>query len=526
MSRWIAAAIAACIVLFAAPAFAAANGIVRGVVTQSGTPKAGASVTLSGQGQLYTATTNGRGEYSFPNVTFGRYELKVHVDGATDKAREVDVVEDAVSVVNVDVLATIVVTSTNAMAGVSGSPVATTTIDQKQIAASPVNNSLNRLIVTVPGAVQFSYNEPVINGFHGVTYEVDGAPLPLATTSNFAEIIDPKTINSLEIFTGAIPAEYGGDRMGGVVSIVTDRFLNMPEGTYGLITGGGGSQAQAVGEFDTMSRFGNNEMFLSLNTSSTDRGLDAPTFDPIHDQSSSSDQFLRWVSKLSDRSTIAADFSNQFSQFQIPINPCDPATQGGVTGCAAVNPYDPIFAIPGTGDTQLEYDRFANLNFTQTSKDGNGVFQFIPWFRSTRVNYLGDLAANVQGMGPNFGCAPAGVASNYPDCNVDGVTPNFINNVGLQNFTYANYIGLRVSKLRSSSHHTWKVGLDMDRENSQGSQTYACYYVNCNLPGGSTPPVVADAANGYPLGYYGATSSQAQPGSQIGLYAQDQWQPS
>ena len=514
MSRWIAAAIAACMLLSTAPALAATSGIVRGVVTQSGTPKAGATVTLTGQGQLYTAKTNAQGEYSFPTVTFGRYLLTVHVDGATDKTQDVNVVEGAVSVLNVDVLKTIVVTSSNAMAGVSGSPVAVTTMDQREIAASPVNNSLNRLIVTVPGAVQFSYNEPVINGFHGVTYEVDGAPLPLATTSNFAEIIDPKTINSLQIFTGAIPAEYGGDRMGGVVSIVTDRFLNIPEGTYGLITGGAGSQSQAVGEFDTVSRFGNNELFLSLNSSSTSRGLDAPTYQAIHDESSSSDEFLRWISKLSDRATIAADFSNQFSQFQIPIN-TDPN-----------NPNDPIYAIPGTDDTQLEYDRFANLNFTQVSKDGNGVFQFIPWVRSTRVNYDGDLGADVQGMGPNFGCSPAGDPDNYPDCNADGVTPNFINNVGLENSTYANYLGLRVSELRSSTHHTWKIGIDANRENSEGSQTYACYYVNCNLPGNTTPAVPATPANGYPLGYYAASSSQAQPGSQFGAYAQDKWQPS
>lgn len=517
MSRWIAAAIAACMLLSSAPALAATSGIVRGVVTQSGTPKAGAKVSLSGQGQLYTTTTNNRGEYAFPTVTFGRYLLTVHVDGQTDHTQDVDVVEGQVSVLNVDVLKTIVVTSTNALAGVGGSPVATTTMDQKQIAASPVNTSLDRLIVTVPGAVQFSYNEPVINGFHGVTYEVDGAPLPLATTSNFAEIIDPKSINSLQIFTGAIPAEYGGDRMGAVVSIVTDRFLNLPEGTFGMVTGGAGSQSQALGEFDTVSRFGNNELFLSLNTSSTARGLDAPTYQSIHNDSSSSDQFLRYIAKLSDRSTLSADFSNQFSQFQIPIN-TDPN-----------NPVDPIWSIPGTGDTQLEYDRFANLNFTETSKDGNGVFQFIPWTRSTRVNYLGDLAANVQGMGPNFGCAPSGNVANYPDCNVDGFTPNFLNNVGLQNFTYANYLGIRTSLLRSSSHHTWKIGIDANRENSQGSQTYACYYVSCNLPGNQNadapPLVVADATNGYPLGYYAATSEQAQPGSQIGIYAQDQWQP-
>jgi hypothetical protein len=327
----------------------------------------------------------------------------------------------------------------------------------------------------------------------------------------------------MEILTGAIPAEYGGERIGAVVNISTDRFLNVPEGTYGVVTGGAGSQAQTVGQLDTVSRFGNNELFVDLNSSSTGRGLDAPTLDAIHDDSSGSDEFLRWITKLSDRSTLAADFSNQFSQYQIPINPCDPSTLG-VTGCAGVNASDPIFALPGTDDTQLEYDRFANISFTQVSKDGNSVFQAIPWFRSTRVDYNGDLAADVQGYQPNFSCVPAGSPQNYPDCNVDGVTPNFINNVGLAQSTYASYLGLRLSEEHSSTIHSWKVGIDVDRENSSGSQTYACYYVNCNIPGGTTTPVVADSANGYPLGYYAASSAQAQPGSQFAAYAQDKWQ--
>ena len=514
MSRWIAALVAACIVFSAIPALAVDTGIVHGVITQSGTPAPGASLTLtlSGGGSRFTTTTNARGEYSFAAIPFGQYRLTVHVNGATDRVVDIVVHTDTVATVNIDVLKTIVVTAVTANGGVGGTPVAATTLDNSQIRTSPVSDSLNRLIETVPGIVQFSYNEPVANGFHGITYEVDGAPLPIATTSNFAEIIDPKDVNSLEILTGSIPAEYGGQRIGAVVNISTDRFENIPEGTYGTITGGAGNQAQALGQLDTVSRFGNNELFVNLNSSSTDRGLDAPTYQPIHDESSASDEFLRWVTKLSDRATIAADFSNQFSQYQIPIN-TDPN-----------NPTDPIYAIPGTDDTQLEYDRFANINFTQVSRGGNGIFQLIPWYRSTRVNYDGDLGADVQGMGPNFGCSPAGDPDNYPDCNVDGVTPNFINNVGLQESTYANYLGLRVSELRSSNVHTWKIGVDMDRENSDGSQTYACYYVDCALQGGTTPAVPATAANGYPLGYYAASSEQAQPGSQFAVYAQDKWQ--
>jgi outer membrane receptor protein involved in Fe transport len=524
MSRWIAAAIAACMLLSTAPALAAATGIVRGVVSELKAPHANADVTLAGGGSTYTTKTNFRGEYTFAAVPFGHYVLTVHVTGVTDRTADVDVHSDAVVTVNIEMLRQIASTTVTATAGVSGSPVAVTTIDNSQIRTSPVQDSLDRLIETVPGVVQFSYNEPVANGFHGITYNIDGAPMPIATTSNFAEILDPKNVNSLEILTGAIPAEYGGERIGAVVNISTDRFLNIPEGTFGTITGGAGDQAQVIGQLDTVSRFGNNELFLDFNASSTDRGLDAPTLQAVHADSSSSDQFLRWITRLSNRATITADFSNQFSQYQIPINPCDPATQGGVVACAAVNPSDPIFALPGTGDTQLEYDQFANINYTQVSKDGNDVFQVIPWYRMTKVNYLGDLGAAVQGFGPNFGCSPAGDPNNYPDCNVDGITPNFINNVGLQQSSFANYLGLRVSEEHSSSIHTWKVGVDVDRENSSGSQTYACFYVDCNLPGGTTPPVEANAANGFPNGYFAASSDQAQAGSAFAAYAQDKWQ--
>ncbi len=143
------------------------------------------------------------------------------------------------------------------------------------------------MIETLPGVVQFSYNEPVINGFHGVTLQIDGAPLPLATTSNFAEIIDPEVINSIEVLTGAIPAEYGGERMGGVVNIISNRPTDIPEGIYGTLTGGVRQSGSRRGDRSTWRRtFGSSEAFLSANTYSTNRGLDAPTFDPINDASS------------------------------------------------------------------------------------------------------------------------------------------------------------------------------------------------------------------------------------------------
>ncbi len=68
-------------------------------------------------------------------------------------------------------------------------------------------------------------------------------------------------------------------------------------------------------------RFGSSEAFLNFNTNTTNRGLDAPTFVPINDDSSSSDGFFRFITELNPRATIAFDYSNQLSQFQIRSTP-------------------------------------------------------------------------------------------------------------------------------------------------------------------------------------------------------------
>jgi outer membrane receptor protein involved in Fe transport len=500
MFRFWAALVAAMFLCVRAPALAGTTGFVRGVVTLSGTPVAHATLTLTGEGQRFETTSDAHGRYAFDNVPFGRYEMTIHSDNTATRTTIVNVASGVVATIDVELLKQIARTVATASAGASGTPVAVSHIGRAQIETSPVRNSLNRLVETLPGVVRFSYDEPVINGFHGITYELDGAPLPLATTSNFAEIVDPRDIDSIEVYTGAIPAEFGGQRMGGVVNIITDRFADMPNGTSGTISGGFGNQAQVEGQLNEQARFGKSEVFLNANSQSSSLGIDAPTFTPIHDATSQSDEFFRYIGKLNERESVAFDYSNQFSQFQIPIN------------TSANAPYDPIVAVPGTNDLQFEYDRFANLNFTAISKDGNGVVQVIPWWHSTRIDYNGDLAADVLGYGPNFGCvnSPGG-------CTAAG-QPNTVNNIGLQQNAYANYVGLRVNDFRAGRIHSWKVGIDVDRENSAAAQTFACFYRNCALPGVSTPPIVQA------IPYYAASISQAAPGTNTGIYAEDQWQ--
>ena len=506
MFRIFAATFAAFICLAALPATAATTGLVRGIVVVNNKPTAGVKVTLSGEGSLLQRTTDSAGAYVFSQVPFGTYTLTASYAGVADKSLQVDVASDQVLTVNLALgqLKTIGSATATARAGANGTPVSVNNVTRQQISALPTNNSLNKLVQTVPGIVKFSYNEPVAHGFHGVTYEIDGAPLPLATSSNFAEIIDPKNIDSLEIFTGAMPAEYGGSREGAVVNIISDRASDLTAPYQGYISAGGGNYGQAVTSFDNAIKTGKSEIFFTANTQANARGLDAPTFSEINNNASQSDEFLRTITNFNDRSSLAFDFSNQFSQFQIPIN-TNPA-----------NPYDPQFDVPGANDVQREYDRFATLNYTVTSKDGNGIFQVIPWVRYTRIAYDGDLGQDVLGL-TNLGAC--GNLNPVPSFCTNPNAPAFQSEIGLRQDRRASYTGLRVSDFRATKHHAVKAGFDVSREIFTASQTFGCYDPSCSTVTGSYP--IAP-----PASISTSVTNQDQAGTLVGIYAEDKWTPS
>jgi outer membrane receptor protein involved in Fe transport len=497
MYRYVAAIIAALFCFSGLPALAATTGLVRGNVLVNNKPEAGVKLTLSGEGSLLDTTSDGSGNFVFSQVPFGRYTLSAVYPGVAERRMPVEVATDQVVTLNFSLGSLKVIGSATATAGagVSGYPVSQNTLGRQQISALPVNNSLDRIIETVPGIVRFSYNEPVAHGFHGVTYEIDGAPMPLATSSNFAEIIDPKNIDSLEIFTGAMPAEFGGSREGAVINILTNRPSDLTVPYQGYVSVGAGNYGQMLTSLENEVKTGNTAIFFNANTQRSDRGLDAPTFTAQNDNSSQSDEFLRTITTFNQRESLAFDFSNQLAQFEIPTNsnPNDP--------------YDPTFSVPGTNDTQREYDQLASLNFSLTSKDGNGVFQIIPWVRSTRIAYDGDLQNDVLGL-TNLG--------------PDATNPNLFDyqsQIGLQQDRKANYVGIRTSEFRATKHHAFKVGVDANRETFTATQTFACYDSTCNT-----------VVNSYPLppptNFSTFTTAQDQAGTQVGIYAEDKWTPS
>jgi outer membrane receptor protein involved in Fe transport len=447
-----------------APARADVVGAVRGTLTRADhRPLAGVTVTLAGERTTQSVLTGSDGRFAFARVPFGHYTLQATAaDGSA--VASFDVATDAI--VDVALVATALIGRTNASAtSVRGTPVSENAYGARRLAALPRNDRLDAIVEQVPGVVRFSYDEPVAHGFHGLSYELDGAPLPQSTSSNFAQLIDPRNAQAVEIFTGAFPAEFGGSRQGAIVNVLSGG--TEPGAGGGALTLGAGELGTTDARLAEHFTAGRAQFSLALNGARSARGLDAPSKDAPHDASSSSDQFLRIALPMGERDLLAADISNQFSSFQIPIN-------------TTFSPQSPYVAVPGTDDVQREYDGFASLSFTHTSKDGNGYVRLVPWVRANRVVYAGDLANDVL-------------------ANVVNPDGSLTSQNGVREDRAATYTGLRASAFRASDRHAVKAGIDVQVENFSSNSLIRI----------AGSPDFTDLA--------------AQRGTQTGVYVEDKW---
>jgi outer membrane receptor protein involved in Fe transport len=453
----------------AAPALADTVGLVRGVVTIGGKPAAGVALALTSPGTAARHTVSDEsGAYTFGGVPFGSYLLTATKNGVPTYSEPVNVESNAIATISFDMeLKTIAHAVTAFVRGPGSSPVSVNSISKDELAALPENQSLDNIIETLPGIVHFSYNEPVAHGFHGLTYELDGVPLPISTTSNFSEIIDPRDVDSLEVFTGAFPAEFGGSRQGAVVNIISHRITDQGPPESGLLTIGAGSYGDLQSQLTENVRAGATQIYFNADQDRTDRGIDAPTFVPVHDNSNMGDEFLRTISNIGAQDTLAFDVSNSTSIFQIPIND-------------TANPNDPIVVPSSTDDVQREYSRFFNAVFTANSKNGDAYTQIVPWYKYDRVVYAGDDAGDLAGGTP-----------------------------ALNQDRHSNFEGLRVVHFHEFGDNAVKVGFDGSFENFAGNEKI----------------LYNTDSSGNPIPVQTFFDNQAQRGLQIGEYIEDKWTP-
>src|SRR3569833_2599108 len=82
------------------------------------------------------------------------------------------------------------------------------------------NTQLNQVILQAPGAAQDSFGQLHVRGDHGnIQYRLNNVILPDGLQV-FGQTLSPRLASSIQLVTGALPAQYGL-RTAGIVNITT-----------------------------------------------------------------------------------------------------------------------------------------------------------------------------------------------------------------------------------------------------------------------------------------------------------------
>ncbi|HEY1589050.1 MAG TPA: TonB-dependent receptor, partial [Rhodanobacter sp.] len=262
-------------------------------------------------------------------------------------------------------------------------------IDQKAITQLPLGAStpMNQVLLQAPGVVQDSYGGLHVRGDHAnLQYRINGVIIP-ESISGFGQTLDARTIQSVKLLDGALPAQYGL-RTAAVVDITTKS---------GSELGNGGSVGVTTGSFGTfnpnVSLWGSSgpwSAFFTANYLENDVGIENPTASrtPIHDHTNQAKAFGD-ISYLIDNDTrLSFLFGAANNRFQIPNNP-DQAPQFGYLDTVDFN-------SANLDERQNEQTRFGVLALQ--GKFGSTDYQVSLGQRYSGLQYLpddiGDLMFN------------------------------------------------------------------------------------------------------------------------------------
>jgi Carboxypeptidase regulatory-like domain/TonB-dependent Receptor Plug Domain len=219
---------------------------LSGIVSDpSGAVVAGATVGVREVGTGYTQTTSSTsaGQYSFPSLPVGNYEISVSMAGYTSYVQRGIVLSlgQAASQnvqLKVGAVSQQVVVNANASLVTTDSPTVGQLIDQKEISELPLNGrDVQQLVFLAPGATNVTANYCAANceggvfpseqyakvnggGANGVNYLLDGVDANDTYINTNVPFPNPDAIQEFNLITGNMSASFG-NAIGGVVNVVT-----------------------------------------------------------------------------------------------------------------------------------------------------------------------------------------------------------------------------------------------------------------------------------------------------------------
>jgi Carboxypeptidase regulatory-like domain/TonB-dependent Receptor Plug Domain len=303
------------------------SGSINGTVLDSTgavVPNAKVEIRNPVSGFDRSTVSDSSGRFQFTNIPFNPYHLSVSATGFSSYAQDVEP-RSAVPV-NVQVTlqvagSTTQVTVESAGDLIENDPTFHTDVDKGLFDKLPLESSTSAVssLVTLstPGISADS------NGlFHGLgdhaenSFVVDNQPITDQQSKVFSNQIPLDSIESLEVVSGAPPAEYG-DKTSVVINVTTrsGQGVTTPHGAF---TASYGSFGSSDGAFDLAYGGKNWGNFIMLSGLNSGRFLDPPEFAVMHDKGNEENLFDRVDYRLSSADSIHVNLAYTRSWFQTP----------------------------------------------------------------------------------------------------------------------------------------------------------------------------------------------------------------
>jgi hypothetical protein len=385
---------------FVASAQLGNSGSIEGVVKDpSGGVVANATVEITNPVSGFTrqTTTGSDGNFHFTNVPFNPYHLTVTAAGFASFTQDVEVRSTVPTNWQFSLkLGTAVQSVTVQAKGedlVENDPSFHTDVDKAisdRLPLESASSSVSSLITLVtPGIAADSNGLTHGMGDHAEnSFSVDGQPISDQQSKVFSNQIPLDSIQSLEVLSGAPPAEFG-DKTSVVIKVTTRSGLGVTKPT-GRVYADYGSFGTVNAGFDLAyggDKWGN---FIALNGLNSGRFLDAPEFAVLHDKGNLENVFDRLDYQVNGKDTIHGNFTYTRSWFQNPntwdqqLHTCSAGFACNQAGVAI----NPVNGAPlGPTDQRSQIKTF-NIAPTWTRLiSSNAVFTFGGFVRKDQFNY-------------------------------------------------------------------------------------------------------------------------------------------
>ncbi len=383
----------------ARPAFATVDGLIRGTVSDDLIqPIPGATVTLrSSRGEVVRQEQSGAdGSFTFTGVPLGEYVVDAKVAGHLPGHQHLRVGSAEVATAELycarpDARAIIVEEAGVAVPSRAAGSVSTLTREALKVLPKGEDLAITEVVSTQAGFVQDAFGNVYARGNHAnVQYQIDGIPIPDSVGNLFAQAIPVRLIDSVEILTGGLPAEFG-NRLAAVVNIASRSGGAAPDGLVQLRYGSFQTVEPSAYYSRSLGRF---SFFIGGSYLQSQRALDPPAIAPIlHDDGRSGRAFFRadWRHSDSDRFELFASYAHNF--FQIPIDPTsvplDPLRPNFVRPVDAFGNSAASFFPADTDATETENELFAAASWVH-SFGQRGRLQIAPYYKLS----IGALSAD------------------------------------------------------------------------------------------------------------------------------------